>query len=116
MNTENKRHTGQHYEKMAADYLQKAGLKLLKQNFYCRQGEIDLILRDGPMLVFVEVKYRSSRTMGDPAEAVIPSKQRRIRSTAQYYLYSCGYGEETRCRFDVICILGDQISWIRDAF
>ena len=112
----NKRQTGSRYEETAAAFLTSKGYRVLERNFRCRQGEIDLILRDGPMLVFVEVKYRSSRTMGDPAEAVTPSKQRRIRSTAQYYLYSCGYGEETRCRFDVICILGDQISWIRDAF
>ena len=77
---------------------------------------IDLIGRDGRYLVFFEVKYRKTARNGIPAEAVGYVKQQRIRYTAQFYLYSRHYQEDMPCRFDVVSILGDQISWIRDAF
>ena len=54
----NKRKVGTDYEKQAAEYLKKKGLKILEQNFYCRMGEIDIIAKDREYLVFVEVKYR----------------------------------------------------------
>lgn len=113
---ENKRETGTRKEELAAEYLTRRGVKILTRNFRCRQGEIDLIGRDGRYLVFFEVKYRKTNRNGMPAEAVGYVKQRRIRYTAQFYLYSNHYREELPCRFDVISILGDQITWIRDAF
>ena len=113
---ENKRTLGSRYEQMAADFLREQGAVIVEKNYRCRHGEIDLIVRDGRYLVFVEVKYRSSGRMGDPAEAVHYYKQQRIRQTARYYLYSRRYGENTPCRFDVISILGDRIHWIRNAF
>ena len=112
----NTRQTGNVYEQMAADYLEKQGMRILERNFRCRQGEIDLIGMDGQYLVFVEVKYRKTARNGMPAEAVVHIKQQRIRYTAQFYLYSRHYREDMPCRFDVVSILGDQINWIRDAF
>ena len=112
----NKREVGGLYEALAADYIKKQGYVLLEQNFRCRQGEIDMIARDDEVLVFLEVKYRADASMGDPAEAVTFRKQQHIRRTAQYYLYQKGYSEETPCRFDVICILGDKIRLIENAF
>lgn len=112
----NKRETGSRYEQEAALYLKNQGLTILEQNFHSREGEIDLIARDGRYLVFVEVKYRKNAAKGDPAEAVDYYKQRHIRRTAQYYLYSHRYGEDTPCRFDVISILGSDIRWIKNAF
>ena len=56
----NRRRTGTAYEIMAADYLKTQGYQIIKQNYRCRLGEIDLIARDGPYLVFVEVKYRAT--------------------------------------------------------
>lgn len=108
--------TGSRYEQMAADFLTGQGAVIVERNYRCRNGEIDLIVRDGRYLVFTEVKYRSSGSKGDPAEAVNECKQQRIRQTARYYLYSHRYGEDVPCRFDVISILGDEIHWIRDAF
>lgn len=55
----NTRNTGTSYERKAAEYLEQQGLVILKHNYRCRQGEIDLIARDKEYLVFVEVKYRS---------------------------------------------------------
>lgn len=116
MERKNKRTLGSEYEQRAAEYLTQRGLKILERNYRCRQGEIDLIARDGSYLVFVEVKYRSDDSKGDPAEAVGSRKQQHIREAARFYLYQKRYGEDTPCRFDVIGILGDHIHWIRDAF
>lgn len=113
---ENKRETGTRKEELAAEFLARRGVKVLDRNYRCRQGEIDLIGRDGRYLVFFEVKYRKTARNGMPAEAVGYVKQQRIRYTAQMYLYSYRYREDTPCRFDVVSILGDQITWIRDAF
>lgn len=116
MNTGNKRATGSRYEQAAADFLRQQGLRILEQNYRCRQGEIDLIAQEGRTLVFVEVKYRKTAAMGDPAEAVTALKQSRIRNAAGYYLYSRRHGEDTPCRFDVVSILGQELRWIQDAF
>lgn len=114
--TGNRRKIGKTYEEQAADYLRTQGMKILEQNYRSRNGEIDLIGRDGRYLVFVEVKYRKNRKNGDPSEAVTVSKRQRIRQTARYYLYSHRYGADTPCRFDVVSILDGEIRWIRDAF
>ncbi|WP_432628613.1 YraN family protein [Brotaphodocola sp.] len=112
----NRREMGARYEYLAEEWLRVQGLEILARNFRSRSGEIDLIARDGQTIVFVEVKYRSSSSSGDPEEAVGWQKQNRIRNTARYYLYRNRYGEETRCRFDVVAILGSEIRWIRNAF
>ena len=110
------RQIGSHYEELAARYLKEQGLQVLERNFRSRQGEIDLICRDGKTLVFVEVKYRRDKKKGSPEEAVNAIKQQRIRDTARYYLYSRRHGEDTPCRFDVIAILGAEFHWIQNAF
>ena len=66
----NKREVGAAYEEAAAVFLEKNGVRILERNFRCRQGEIDLIGRDGEYLVFFEVKYRKNADAGLPAEAV----------------------------------------------
>ncbi|WP_292746923.1 YraN family protein, partial [Methylophaga sp. UBA3191] len=50
--------SGKQAEQLACNYLEKQGLKLVQRNFYCRRGEIDLIMQDGQTLVFIEVRYR----------------------------------------------------------
>ena len=80
---QNKRMEGSRYEKLAARYLEQKGMDILELNYRCRTGEIDIIARDGEYLVFVEVKYRSGASFGDPSEAVTAKKQERIRKTAR---------------------------------
>lgn len=113
---QNKRQTGSGYEKIAAAYFIKQGFEILEYNYRERRSEIDLIARDGEYLVFIEVKYRSSTVRGNPEEAVDWRKQQRIRKGAMHYLYTHGYSEDVPCRFDVLAILGGQITWIPDAF
>lgn len=112
----NKRKTGTRYEQLAAQHLEEQGYQILERNYRCRQGEIDLVARDGKYLVFVEVKYRADGRAGYGMESVDPRKQRRIIRTAQWYLYEKHIWEDQACRFDVVSFLGEKITLIRDAF
>ena len=112
----NRRRTGSLYEQTAAAFLKSKGLRILQSNFRCRSGEIDLVARDGPYLVFVEVKYRRTEHQGEAVCAVDLRKQRKILATARYYLLVRQLSEDTPCRFDVVGIDGQKIHWIRNAF
>jgi len=108
---------GQRGEQMAHSHLREQGLSLLERNYRSRWGEIDLIMLDGEILVFVEVRLRAASTYGSPAETIGKRKQQRLIRTAQHYLQT---HRDARARFDVIAITtGDhapQIEWIKDAF
>ena len=112
----NNRSLGTEYEEKAADFLVGQGYQILKKNFRCKSGEIDLIARDGGYLCFVEVKYRSGSVKGFPGEAITRSKIRRIVHTAQYYMLIHNYSLDTPCRFDAILILNQEITLIKNAF
>lgn len=116
MTERNRRKTGSEYEKKAAEFLERQGLTVLFRNFRCRRGEIDLILRDGPAIVFAEVKYRSGSGSGSALEAVDERKQRRISAAARYYLATRTGNMEIPCRFDVVAFDGERIRWVRNAF
>lgn len=91
-------------------------MSILTRNYHCRQGEVDIIAKEHPYLLFVEVKYRRNLRKGYPAEAVTMQKQKRIYQVARYYLYEHRLPEETPVRFDVVSILGTEIQYIRNAF
>lgn len=112
----NKRKLGKEYEAAVKKTLEQEGYRILKENYRCPLGEIDLIARDGKVLVFVEVKYRSSRQCGLPEEAVTAKKQRRISRTARWYLMEQGYAEEVLCRFDVAAVSKDSVRIYQNAF
>lgn len=105
---ENRRKIGSDYENLAADFLREKGYRIIARNFRDRTGEIDIIAKDADYLVFVEVKYRTDETCGNPLEAVDAKKQRRICRTAFYYCMKYGYGDTVPCRFDVIGIDGEK--------
>ena len=71
---------GFHGERIAAAYLSSSGLRLLDRNWRCREGELDIVARDGDALVFCEVKTRRGVGYGHPVEAVTHTKQRRLRT------------------------------------
>ena len=112
----NKRKLGAKAEQAVKEYLLLHGIDVIEMNYSCRQGEIDVIARDGIYYVFIEVKYRNSSKYGMPQEAVDYRKQKRICNAAFYYLYSHGMGEDTPVRFDVAAILDNHISYIPNAF
>jgi putative endonuclease len=94
---------GHDWEREAERALAARSYRIIERNFRTREGEIDLIARDGEVLCFVEVKGRASRAFGSPAEAVTLEKQRRIARAAAAYLARLR-GEPPVCRFDVVCI------------
>jgi putative endonuclease len=112
----NHRKVGTIFEQKAADYLEKMGYHIILRNFRSKTGEIDLIAVDEGYLCFIEVKYRSGTRKGWPAEAITPSKIHRITRTAQYYMLSHNISQDTPCRFDVVLILDQDITLIRNAF
>lgn len=94
---------GRYGEDLAAAYLLKEGYRICERNWRRKTGEIDLIAEKKGVLVFVEVKSRSSPRFGSGAEAVTRKKQLKIIQTAQLYLCLCGNNAANReCRFDVI--------------
>ena len=107
-------------EQLAEKYLRDQGLKSVMRNFRSRFGEIDLVMRDGAALVFVEVRYRSNPNFGDGADSVDGRKQRRLLATAEHYLQRFCKADDVACRFDVVSVTtsgGDhKIRWIADAF
>lgn len=113
---ESRRKTGGRYEAWAAAFLEKKGYRILERNYYTRCGEIDVIARQGNVLVFIEVKFRSSGGYGDPLEAVTLRKRRNIRSAARIYMKNHGIGESVPCRFDVVGILGSEVTVVENAF
>ena len=103
-------------EALAADHLQLRGLRLIERNYSCRLGEIDLILSDGPVLVFVEVRLRRTADFGGAAASITAAKRQRILRAARHYLSG---KPESACRFDVVlldALAADRIEWIKDAF
>lgn len=112
----NKRKLGANKEELAAQYLEKQGVRILERNFRSHQGEIDLVAKHGECLVFVEVKYRRDAQRGTPQEAVGFPKQKKICRVADFYRLKHGIGSLTSIRYDVVAIEGDQIDWIPNAF
>ncbi len=114
---ETPRDKGADKERLAQTYLEAQGLRPVASNYRCRRGEIDLVMRDGQTLVFVEVRYRASERFGGAAASVGLAKQRRLQAAAGHFLQGHGHGNALPCRFDVLAIgAGDRIDWIRDAF
>lgn len=101
-------------ELRAASYLASRGLAILARNFRTRMGEIDVIAQEGDVLVFVEVRLRSSGSFGGALESITPHKQRRIRAAANMYLSKLRHAP--RCRFDVVLIEGGEMRWLQAAF
>jgi putative endonuclease len=103
-------------EDRALRLLLAQGLTLVGRNFRCRVGEIDLIMRDGQVVVFVEVRYRSDHRRGSAAETVSLQKQRRFTAAARRYLQQHPAAARAPCRFDVVAITGEQVDWLKGAF
>ncbi len=106
---------------MAETYLIQHGLKAVSQNFHSRHGEIDLIMKDGDTLVFVEVKYRQHNQYGGAISSISAKKQQKLKLCAAFYFQQSQLNEyNTACRFDVIAIQGSmtqpQITWLKNAF
>ncbi len=111
---------GRKEEAQAEKYLKKEGLKFVERNYYSRYGEIDLIFRQGDVLVFVEVRARKVGAQVSAIESLTPSKLEKIRKTAEHYMLQ--FDLIPSCRFDVVLITKNEkaadnvIEWIPNAF
>jgi len=115
---------GQYAENLALKYLQEQGLTRLEENFSCKLGEIDLIMRDHEFLVFIEVRYRKKTQFGHPLETINLSKQKKIIKTSQYFLATHPKLNHLPCRVDAVAIHSepnsespneDTICWVKNA-
>lgn len=128
---------GKEIENLAGAYLKQQGLKLVTVNYRCKMGEVDLIMWDSEILVFIEVRFRRNANYGDGVATINSSKQRRIKKAAVHYLQQHNLYDKVACRFDVISVAsaskfdshneqpdghraGDHarytITWLKDAF
>lgn len=107
-------------EEKASGFLKERGYIILDRNYRRRGGEIDIVCERDGIVVFVEVKRRSSDSYGEPFEAVTKRKRRRIAHSAKRWLYEKGLLSRCDVRFDAISIIrrdgGDEIEHIADAF
>ncbi len=111
---------GARIERAAAAFLQGKGLSTVAANARYRDGELDLVMRDGATLVFVEVRHRRSDGHGGGAASVDVAKRRKLVRAAQRFLLGHPQFAELPCRFDVVEAAGDpdapRLNWLRDAF
>jgi putative endonuclease len=108
-------------EELAAAYLKSQGLELLARNVRCKGGEIDLVCRDGAVLVVVEVRQRTRREFGGALASVTHQKQRKIIRATRFLLRTCPEWGACLLRFDVVGVQGlpdrgHELAWVKDAF
>ncbi|NVD35317.1 YraN family protein [Marinobacter lutaoensis] len=116
---EGKRELGNHYEGVAARYLQSRGVSIIARNVYNRGGEIDLIGRDGDTLVFFEVRFRGAGSLTSPLDSITRSKTRTLVRAVSYYLHRHGLWNQPS-RIDVVGIMPGtakkyRVQWIKNA-
>lgn len=113
----NRQQRGARYEQKARRYLERKGLRFVAANVHVRGGEIDLIMKQQQVIVFVEVRFRRNDKFGGAAASVTRGKQQRLLYAAQVWLSGSGKSFDTvDCRFDVLAFTGNEIEWLTNAF
>ena len=113
------RRTGDAAESVAAAWLTEQGLTVIGRNWLCRFGEIDLVLHEGPVVVFAEVRLRGNPRFGGAAASIDSRKRQRLIAAAQLYLATRPTLAARPCRFDAVLMNntdGAGLEWIRNAF
>jgi putative endonuclease len=103
-------------EAAVAAWYRRRGYEVVARNWRCPEGELDVVVRRGPLVVICEVKTRSSTDYGPPAAAVTLAKQRRLRRAAAAWLRSSPLRGGSAIRFDVAAVVGDEVEVIEGAF
>ena len=105
---------GQAAEEKAWQFLKQQGCTLVARNWHCPFGELDLIVRQGKYLIFVEVKYRKNTRFGGVAYSITPSKLAKLQRSVAYYLQQNQLHQQA-CRLDAVLLQGDeQPKWIQN--
>lgn len=107
---------GYHAESKACAFLELHGLILLDQNYHGPTGEIDLIMKEGDYVVFVEVRSRNDQNYQEALASITPTKQRKVIKTAIHYLLEKNWFNKVDCRFDVVAMDERENHWIKNAF
>jgi putative endonuclease len=118
---DSRRLDGSAAEGLAAAYLETRGLVVLARNVRCKGGELDLVCRDGDILVMVEVRQRRRRDFGGALASVTRHKQRKIIRAARFFLQRHAKWRDHLLRFDVVGLEGlperaHDLEWVKDAF
>jgi len=111
-----RRLAGQCAENSACAFLESQGFTIVTRNFLRRVGELDVVARDGDLLVIAEVRMRASEQYGGAAASIGRAKQRRIAATAGILLQRHPELRRCRVRFDVILVRDGGIQWLKHAF
>ena len=111
-----RRQTGSLAENSASAFLETQGFTIVARNFLRRVGEIDVVARDGDLLVVAEVRTRASEQFGGAAASVSRGKQRRVAATTALFLQHRPELQRCRVRFDVIIVRDGAIEWLKHAF
>jgi len=114
--TPNSKSIGDAAEFKAVGFLRSKKVKIIDTNFHSKLGELDIVAQEESTLCFIEVKYRKNSFFRQPYEAVSKSKQKKIIRTAEFYLQKHPAFSKHPCRFDIISIVKDDITWIKNAF
>ena len=113
---------GKKGDDIALNYLTEKGYELVARNYrFSRYGELDLVMKDGNYLVFIEVRTKKNKLYGSPLETIDYDKRRQIEKMAQLFLVKEKLSQDTFCRFDAIGIIlsnnnEPEIEHIQDAF
>ncbi len=112
----NNRQIGAFIETIVCKHLSQKGYIILERNYRCKFGEIDIIAKNNDYIVFIEVKYRKNVALGYPMEAVDFRKQQKIIKTSLFYIAQNHICINSNYRYDVISIIGNKITHIKNAF
>ncbi len=112
---------GRHWERRAAEHLATHGLSIVERGYHCRLGELDLVCRDGCVLVVVEVRARSSAALCSAIDSIGHHKQRRIIQATRHFLLRHREWQSAPVRFDVVAFdaidtEAPELRWIKNAF
>jgi putative endonuclease len=101
-------------EQKALAFLESKGYTLVRQNYRHKKGEIDLIVRKNKLLVFVEVRFRSSTEFGFPEQTISEKKKKLLLQTAEQFIIENNW--QDNIRFDIIALSDDDLQHFEDAF
>lgn len=111
--TDRRHQLGAWGESEAARFLEMLGYSIVERNVRTRYGELDIVARDGSVLVFVEVRTKSTTLHGHPFETIDVRKQKKLIGMARWYLYARNLGDTVDCRFDAIAVVCEEPgSWV----
>lgn len=105
--TDRRHQLGAWGETEAARFLELLGYVVVERNVRTRYGELDIVARDGAVLVFVEVRTKSKTTHGHPFETIDYRKQKKLIGMARWYLHARNIGDTVDCRFDAVAVVGE---------